>query len=180
MKNKLKILLRAVAVIVCLCAFNDATAQYISFSYKGQWSDWESIRPKDAPMWAKGIEVLRSPNKSGLALTFGGQIVFAFQIKYFLIPDKKARKACLESGKWYEYKTTIEYYVNDQYPNAEAFARVNKLVVPNTRTDRTPCVKKTSECIVKIAPYKKEPELWNIFFYGIGVAISTNGMKFKD
>lgn len=141
-----------------------------SFSYKGDWSSWSS-----------GIgSIAHYTDDSGLILkNSGGQTYFRFQINNYTPPSKESIKQHLKSGEWFEYTGTVEYYVNDAYPTAEAIAKSNHFVIPNTRRDETPNVMRKTNCRIRIQPYKKLPSKYNIFFDNIGVAISIKGLSFE-
>ena len=136
----------------------------ISFCYKGQWSVWEkqlfeidkiyrSFSPEDG--WLK----------FSLA-DMGGNVYFSF-----LITDYQKGKK--------EYYATVEYYVNDSYPTAEAIARANKFVRPNHRTDITPSVKRTTRAYVKILNDESEPDVFNLWFDDIAFALSVRDVNWK-
>ena len=58
------------------------------------------------------------------------------------------------------------------------YAKDNHFVMPDPRRDVTPCVKRTCNATIKIAPYKKHPQMYNIWFDGIGVGIDIRYLKF--
>ena len=41
-----------------------------------------------------------------------------------------------------------------------------------------PCVKRTADAIIKIAPYKKRPQCYNIYFDGVAVGIDMENTIF--
>lgn len=163
----------------------EANAQSIAFAYKGDWSSWMPICGSgldwNSSRWGGDeLSISRYTNMSGIILkSAGGREIFSFQITNFRLPDKKERKAHEKSGQWFSFYGTVDYYVNDEYPTAEALAKGNCLVIPNPRTDKTPSVKRHTVCEIRIAPFKKDPQVWNLFFDGIGIGISTQGLKFK-
>ena len=185
MRNKLINLPKRHLFIVCLFSFGNAFSQEISFAYKGEWSSWMPICGSgiswSVSKWGGNeLTISRYTDMSGIVLKSpGGRDIFSFRITNFRLPDKKERKAHEKSGEWFSYYGTVDYYVNDEYPTAAALAKGNCLVVPNPRTDVTPSVKRHTVCEIRIAPFKKEPENWNIIFDGIGIGISTVGIKFK-
>lgn len=176
------------AIFIFLSMALSTNAQSIAFSYKGEWSSWMPICDLDqhwmTSSWGGNtLKLSIYQNRSGLVLrSRGGREIFSFKIDYiddFALPDKKARKEHLKTGEWFSFWGTVEYYVNDEYPTAEDLAKNCRLVVPNPRTDQSPSVKRQADCKIKIAPFKKEPECWNIYFDGIGIGIDTHGLKFK-
>lgn len=173
------------AILIFLSMALNANAQSIAFSYKSDWSSWMPICGSglswSTSSWGgNSLNISRYTNMSGIILhSQGGREILSFQINKFTLPDKKARKEHLKSGQWFSFYGTVDYYVNDDYPTAEDLAKNCRLVIPNPRTDQSPSVKRHTVCEIRIAPFKKEPECWNIFFDGIGIGIDTHNIKFK-
>lgn len=175
-KTKVSLIVAIIFIMSSECAY----AQMISFCYKGAWSDWNP----DPNLYSSKESILRefnfwegkihcTPDYRSISLEKNGVTYFKVTIDYGIkIPPKKVRKEHLKTGEWYVYSGTVEYYVNDTYPTAQEIARRNWLPKPNPRTDITPFVKRTcTDAVIKIQPYKKRPECYNIWFDGIGVAI---------
>lgn len=160
------------ALLVCsLFLSNKASAQQLSFAYRGEWSSWRNIYEKS----------FRYNDGSGFELkNSGGTIFFSFQISNYVAPTKAQIKAHLKSNQWYEYTGYVEYYVSDEYPTAEAIAKANVIIIPNAREDVTPKVKRRAYATIKIAPYKKNPYCYNLFFDNIGIGFGVQGMKYGD
>lgn len=160
----------AISAIILVCTFS-ANAQWKqSFSYRGDWSSWQS----------EYGEISHYVDDSGIILkTSGGQPYFRFQITNYTPPTKKELKEHLKTGEWFEYSGIVEYSVNDSYPTAEALARASRFVIPNPRYDNTPTVTRKTTCRIRIQPYKKLPANYNVFFDNIGVAIDISGMSFQ-
>ena len=97
-----------------------------------------------------------------------------------IIPDKKTIKEHYKSNKWFEYSGTAEYYVTENYPTIAAILKAYDFPHFNSKSgyDGNPCVKRTAKAIIKIAPYKKHPECYNIYFDDVAVAISFDGVHF--
>lgn len=179
----IKTIIRLIAVIIICLSHKCAYAQQICFNYKGAWSEW---RPSSlyADIYGNRESVLESfeiiyghiyvdSDFGGISLEEHGVTYFKFRIDYpFQVAPKKVRKEHLKTGEWYVYKGTVEYYVCDAYPTAQDLAKINYLVTPDPRSDSTPCVKRIcKDATIKIAPYKKRPVCYNIWFDGIGVGI---------
>ena len=103
---------------------------------------------------------------------------FKFEIDNYHRTNKKERKAHMKSNQWYEYSGWVEYYVTDDYPTIEKVLETYKfpLIEPNGQTSRA---KRRARATIKIAPYKKEPECFNIYFDGVGVGVSFNKWPFN-
>lgn len=185
MKRIIIYLSQVIIFIILGLSTKEVQAQSIAFSYKGDWCSWMPIGGSgldwNSSRWGGDeLRISRYTDMSGIILkSAGGREILSFRITNFRLPDKKEIKAHEKSGQWFSFYGTVDYYVNDEYPTAEALAKGNCLVIPNLRTDKTPSVKRHAFCEIRIAPFKKEPQVWNIFFDGIGIGISTQGLKFK-
>ena len=164
-KKSLSLIVTIVAIILSCVEIN---AQDVCFNYKGEWSSWYDCPGK----------ISKYTDNSGLILrTSGGTEFFKFQINNFIPPTKKQLKEHRKSNQWFSYYGTVDYYVNDKYPTAEDFCKVNRFVIPNPRTDVTPSAKRHTACEIRIAPYKKHPELYLIIFDNVGIEVSIKGLK---
>ena len=175
MKSKICIFL----LFLSSLGVNKAYAQSICFCYKGAWSDWKKV--DYSPTNYRGCSVKRYTDLSGFLLeTKPGQTTFfSFRINNFILPSKQEIKRHWKNNEWYVYTGIVEYYVNDEFPTAEALAKSNRLVCPNPRLDQTPNVKRTASATIKIAPFKKEPAVYNLWFDNIGIGFSALGFTFK-
>ncbi len=193
-KSIIKIIRNIFIILIFSGIANTSDAQSIAFQYKGVWSPWAPICRYDifhpnyhmTSRWdGNSLDILQQTffgDVAGIVLkSAGGTTIFHVKINTDEIRpiDKKERKRHLKSNAWYYYKGTVEYYVNDAYPTADDLAKDCRLVIPNPRYDKSPSVKREAKCTIGIAPYKKSPEVWNIYFDDIGIAISTCGIKFK-
>lgn len=148
----------------------------ICYNYRGQWSDWKL---------EFGQVRTQSCNSKivGICLTSGGLTYLDIKIShwkgFFTEVTKDIIKAYKKNGKWLEANGTIEYYVNDDYPNAEAICKYNSLVCPNTRNDKTPCVKRIAECVIRIFPDKQGPLVWNILFDDVAIGVDLSEYEIK-
>jgi len=164
--------LRILFVLMCLYPIMVAAQWNQTFSYKNNWSSWDTGRGR--------IQIYS--DQSGIILkTDGGQKYFSFQITNYVPPTKNELKEHLRSNLWFEYYGTVEYMVNDNYPTAEALAKSCCFVIPNPRIDNSPSVMRRTTCRITVAPYeyKKLPSTYNVFFDNIGVGISIKGMDFE-
>lgn len=103
---------------------------------------------------------------------------FKFEMDNYYRTTKKERKAHTKTNQWYEYSGWVEYYVTDDYPTIEKVLEVYKfpMIEPKGQTSRA---KRRARATIKIAPYKNEPECFNIYFDGVGVGISFNKWPFN-
>lgn len=105
---------------------------------------------------------------------------FKFKIDNYQLPDKKTRKEHRKENKWYIYTGVVEYYICDDYPNIYQIFKKNNgfAYVPKTLTSGRPTKKITSRATIKIAPYKKHPKCYNIWFDNVGLGIDLNDLYF--
>ena len=86
----------------------------------------------------------------------------------------------LKQRKWYEYHGTVEYYVTEQYPTITSVLKTFEFPTfdCDSGTDGNPCVKRTANATIKIAPYKDHPRCYNIYFDDVVVAIDLGSAHF--
>lgn len=156
---------------VLLALHLDCAAQWSEcFNYKGAWSQWSKTYG----------EISMYKDDSGIVLkTSGGLVYFKFQIDNYVPPTKAELRAHRKSDEWFTYTGTVEYSVNDTYPTAEAIAKASSFVMPDPRRDQTPTVQRRTRCTIRVAPYKKLPSCYNVYFDGIGVGIDISGLSFE-
>jgi hypothetical protein len=102
---------------------------------------------------------------------------FSFEIDDYERTDKETRKAHYKNSTWYEYSGWVEYYVTDNFPTIKRVLEVFEfpLIQPHGETLRA---KRRAKATIKIAPYKKAPTVFNIFFDGVGVALAFDKCPF--
>lgn len=145
--------------------------QGICFNYKGSWSNWESNQVPDISVYTDG---------SGFILkTEGGIDYFEVRIPSYTTPTKEELKEHKKQNKYFEYSGYVNYYVSDNYPTALDLAKHNMLILPDPRRDVTPTVQRHTNATIRIAPYDNYPEVYNVWFDGIGVGLSIKGIKFE-
>lgn len=156
-------------LLIGVLSIESVTAQHACFNYRGAWSSWNSVPGKIS---------INSTYSSIILKTSGGLEYFSFRILNYREPTKDERKYHEKNDVWYEYTGWVEYIVNDTYPTAADFSKASRFVIPNPRHDETPTVKRKASCTITIAPYKKHPEVYNVWFDNIGVGITISGLKF--
>ena len=136
------------------------------FCYKGQWSSWDKHYFPDYMRISSST--YSNGDIIGLSLSdSGGNVYYKFRINNYT-PGQK------------EFTGTVEYYVNDSFPTAEALAKANYFVRPNYRTDQTPSVKRTARATIKIVNDEKKPQVFNIWYDNIGVGFSVRNVYWHD
>lgn len=89
-------------------------------------------------------------------------------IQNFSVPDKKTKRIHNKNKIWYEYTGYIEYYVASWWDEGD-FVSVFPSGAPYSTKNGYRL--KRSKATIKIAPYKKSPRVYNIWFEGYGVGI---------
>lgn len=159
-------------------------AKSFSFYYDGYWGNWDRTQ-----------SVRFNGNYSGFVCYWDGsswqdhpsQWFFRFQINNYIEPTKKEKKQHLKKNIWYEYTGTVEYYISDEYQDIKSVLKssntpIYRFVRPSThRVEKgeMPCVKRTAQARIKIAPYKDHPKVYNIWFENVGVAIDLEDTYFR-
>ena len=179
-----KILFLIVIVITSLTA--SAQIKVCAY-YDGYWGEWEEAYQSDLyGMLNPTLPYLKIyGNYSGFC-TYQNTVhpsnySFKFQITNYTIPDKKTKKEHLKSGKWYEYSGTVEYYVNEELPTIKDILKRGSIVgrFP-TISQSYGTYRRIANATIQIAPYKDYPQVYNIFFDGVGVGIDLQTVYFNQ
>lgn len=143
---------------------------YISYNIDGYWSQWKELRDHGS----------YSDYQCRLYGNYGGfqiynynknpwDYFFKFEITAFSKPTKEEIKAHYKNGQWYEYYGIVEYFVSEDYPTIESSLRTGRFVGEDFTYGKK--VKRSTVAKIRIAPYKTHPEVYNILFDDVGVAI---------
>lgn len=101
---------------------------------------------------------------------------FKVVITNYDFPDAKEKREHLKSGTWYTYNGYVEY--SPQWDDQKREYTLNKFI---DSFDSGGCYNGKGlnkvNAIIKIEPYKKTPQTYNIFFGGYGVGINLNWPK---
>ena len=151
--------------------------------HDGYWGEWRRHTSRIHPSYNK---YKLYGNYSGFIVYNNGdhpsEFIFKFQINTFdfIEPTKKIKKQMIKLNKWYEYSGEVEYYVTEKYPTITAVLRTYGFPYfsNNSGSAGNPCVKRTANATIKIAPYKDHPECYNIYFDDVAVAITLDGVHF--
>ena len=176
-----------VSILAFITCFIIAINAQISTNswHDGYWGEWKSHTMRftySSPIYEYGL----SGGKEGIAIYKKGDHPSAFFFRfaittYFVNPDKKTKKAHIKNDTWYEYQGRVEYYVTEEYPDIVSILR--KYEFPcfniNSGSEGNPCVKRTANATIKIAPYKDHPRVYNIYFDNVAVGISFDDIWFS-
>lgn len=176
---------RFLTILLFVIIANAIKAQIKTSSWHdGYWGEWKSHTIWEYSNGSRWNEYHLYGGYSGFCIykehDHPSDYLFRFQIDSYIIPDKKTIKEHYKNKKWFEYSGTVEYYVTENYPTIAAILKAYEFPYFNSSSgyDGNPCVKRTAKAIIKIAPYKKHPECYNIYFDDVAVAISFDGVHF--
>lgn len=94
-------------------------------------------------------------------------------INNFVPPTKDEKKYHIKNNLWYEYTGTVEYFVDEASPTIESLLKSGWIAWSITSANEiSHHVKRTASATIKIAPYKDNPQTYNVFFDNVGFAIS--------
>jgi hypothetical protein len=129
--------------------------------------------------WEKGSGVIQSGTYNQFTVHHHtedpSKFYFRITIDNFYIPDKKTRKEHIKNNEWYEYTGYIEYWIDDEHLNFLSCLPNYDRLLPNAalpwyKYDGRPSIIKKSPAKIQIQPYEKTPQIYNIWFEGIGYA----------
>lgn len=186
------ILLLVICTLGVTSAYSQATFRTCCY-YNGYWGEW-----KDTWVRCWG-------NYSGFILYSSGDhksdYYFRFQIDDYTEPSKKEIKKHRKTDTWWTYTGTVEYYISDVYPTfksclmdlghpltkkdtEDSYYTNKKLPLARAANMRNSgktigFTRVTSRATIKIAPYKKHPNTYNIWIDDVGFGISLNGNSFN-
>lgn len=175
-----------VLCVFCLLLAIIAKAQISTCSWHdGYWGEWKSHTTRYTYI-PPSYEYDIYGNYSGFIIYKKGahpsEYIFKFQANSYSTPDKKTIKYHMKNNLWYEYSGTVEYYVTESYPTIAAVLKAFEFPYFNCNSGSSgnPCVKRTANATIKIAPYKKTPKCYNIYFDNVAVGIDMETSTFNQ
>lgn len=156
-------------ILSCFSMITNAADISVCCNVSGYWSSWEN---------AYGVKIYG--NFSGFSIAYysdqNWDWFINFKIDNYRIPTKEEMKSLKNADRWIEYTGTVEYYVTDKYPTIEDRMRAaGPNLIPAKGSEHR--VKRTAKATIKIFPYKKYPQVYNLFFDGVGYAIDLRECK---
>lgn len=145
--------------------------------YDGYWGEWHNFRNSLYGNNSSMIIYVPDYHRS--------LYQFKFTISNYHAPSKDEIKYHLKNNEWYQYDGVVEYYVTDEYPTIKdvfkktGFPSIHP-ALHDINAGQTPCAKRTAKAIIRIEPYKKHPQVYNIWFEDVGFGINLNGSYFND
>ena len=164
--------------------------------YNGYWGNWKDLNNCRIKGDYDGF-IIYEDNKHP------SDYFFNFHINGYVAPSKKEIKQHYKTKTWWVYSGYVEYYVCDLFPTAgDSFKENGRLLrdwdLKILDYDKKLSALKASKMMkgesytpigfkkvrkyasIKIAPYKKVPQVYNIYFDGVGYAIDLNNLIFID
>lgn len=164
--------------------------------YNNFWGDWKQFEDCIIKGDYNGF-YLYEDNKHP------SEYFFKFEISGYIAPSKKDIKQHYKTKTWWEYSGYVEYYICDLYPTVvDIFKEKGRLLreydLSFSDYNRRLSTLKASKMAkgesfnpigfkkvrrnakIKIAPYKKIPQCYNIYFDGGGYGIDLNNAKFEN
>ena len=163
MKKYLLVVIFSIFALPCLGQIST------SININGYWGKWSSSNSyvaygTDAQFII--YDKLRHPSRYDLKVV----------ITNFDFPDAKEKRKHLKTGEWYTYEGYIEYQpqFDDSTKEYNLDAFVHSFHAGYCYYN--PGLKKL-KAIIKIAPYRKSPQTYNIWFDKYGLGLSFNWGK---
>lgn len=176
-----------------ICAYSQYHLKHCCYynDYWGNWKEFDDCKVKGYYDSFIIYEGSKHPSN----------YFFKFEIQGYVTPSKKEIKQHYKTKTWWEYYGYVEYYICDLYPTVvDILKEKSRLLREDDLSfydyDRRLSALKASKmakgesfnpigfkkmrknAIIKIAPYKKIPQCYNIYFDGVGYAIDLNNLIF--
>ncbi len=134
--------------------FQTGLLQAYSWELYGSYGDFKLLENSDQP-W--------------------GDYVFRVKIDNFSKPTQDEIKRHKKNNEPFVYSGTFEYYVSDTRPTARSVFSYSCFLKSNHAGVTT--VKRTARATIKIMPYSRAPQIYNIFFDDVGIALDLGSEK---
>lgn len=180
-----KILLTFIMILMGFLGVHSQVSMSTCAYVRGYWTSWDKRNYNLGYYFHRDFELkglARGDTFSGMEIRDAGEQpwdwCFKVELDNYIKPDKKIRKQCQKTNTWYEYSGWVEYYVTDEYPTIQKVLERYRFPIIQPKGD-TARAKRRARATIKIAPYKKAPECFNIYFDGVGVGISFSKCPFE-
>lgn len=167
-------------LLVAMLSFT-ANAIGFNFWYDNCWHGWVTSTSDGTGSWNDFKIYYRSEGISNY--------VIRVTIDNPILPDLKERKRMMKENQWMEFTGTIEYFICDDYPTAydiwkkrdHGWARgalrgdgFISYVYHDLQWNERPTKRIKKSATIRIAPFKKNIEAYNIWWDNVGLGISFN------
>ncbi len=159
-----------IIIFLTISSIVNAQIRYCGYT-KGMWGEWES-------------DILSMIKINGTVNDFvlyashhPSNYFFRVKLKGFTNPSNQEKRLHKKLNTWYEYQGEVEYYeeTSKDYPykmSPEEYAQRFPFTTTQTYSDQHyDRRKRTVNAVIRIAPYNKHPQVYNVFFNGVGVGI---------
>lgn len=151
--------------VLSIGAYAQIPIEGVSSYIKGYWGEWKTPLPSllangkydDLVLYTKGDH----PSDFCVHLKIEG---FRNQI------DKKEKKRRIKKEESYQYNGTIEFYLSETTPTALSWVKSFAIMTPNSKFKDSHIV--SFPAIIKIKPYKENPEFYMVYFDNMGIAFT--------
>lgn len=180
--NREKIIL----LIIFTLLTNSIRAQICTNAYyDGYWGGWKEQWIPAVFSWETRKDLYELyGNPSGFIVYNKGDhpsnYVFKFQINNYIPPTKQQIKEHYKRQEWYEYTGIVEYFVIESAPTIKEILKKWGFPLYHQNVTGEPCAKRVANARIIIAPYKKQPEVYNYFFDDVGVGIHLVYVHFNN
>ncbi len=153
--------------------------------YDGYWGEWTQQYLLPLYSWEQRKDYYNLyGNYSGFIIYdkefHPSQYCFKFQINNYVPPTKKQIKEHYKKKEWYEYSGTVEYYVVESEPTIKDVLKATTNPYGSGFPIYNHGAKRVANATIKIAPYKKRPQVYNFWFDDVGFAISLDFIEFNN
>lgn len=152
--------------VLSIGAYAQMPIEGVSSYIKGYWGEWREAYP---PMLANGKydNIVLYPKGNHPSDYCVHLIIEGFNGKI----DKKEKKRRIKNDESYQYNGTIEIYLANTAPNLLDWVKsFGGITTPNSTYQGI--IKKSYPAIIKIKPYKENPELYMVYFENLGIAFT--------
>ena len=142
--------------------------------YWGEWNTWDLVQPYKLNGNYSGFIIYYADDPTLPFYSHPSQYIFKFQIENYVAPTKQQIKEHRKKNEWYVYSGTVEYFVMESEPTIRDILKQYHFPLFDKDThDKygNYAVKRVANATIKIAPYKKHPEVYNIWFDDVAIAI---------
>jgi len=159
-----------------------ANAVRYNLYYDGMWHGWDDVIGYSVSGYYANFYLYNRAD--GFS-----NYVLRVTINDYKEPDKKIKKMLIKNNQWIEFDGTVEYFICDDYPTAYDIFKNRRhyyyglahyglnLIYWNYRDEQwnqRPTVRVKKGCKVRIAPFKKRPEMLNVSWENVGLGINLN------
>lgn len=166
----MKKIILLILIFISINAYGQRAFSYCKY-IKGYWGEWQN-----SVSYSSG-EVLQGtydefiiyyktyhPSEYILKVKINGLVIESSK------KEKARMKAAIKANTWYQYSGTVEYFTTSNTDFKQQFALWPNGVIAPKATD-TDARSNIRPATITIQPFKKNPQVYNIWFDGYGIGI---------